>query len=144
MVQMDPLMPFIGIRFGSGRVLLRKNSTLNEALDMVISYHLSFSLLWWEGWMLLGKKLNPRDIWRCKGGSRQVEISHLQFTNVAFFIGKWSWPNFKILSALLLCFQSMSGIKINLSKRKFYGIGIDNDPLPLWVDKPLGSRFSKS
>ncbi|GJR84179.1 RNA-directed DNA polymerase, eukaryota [Tanacetum coccineum] len=57
-------------------------------------------------------------------GRDKVLISHLQFTDDALIVGHWSLPNAKNLSVILTCFQLASGLKVNFSKSKLFGIRV--------------------
>ncbi|GJZ13703.1 putative RNA-directed DNA polymerase, eukaryota, reverse transcriptase zinc-binding domain protein [Tanacetum coccineum] len=56
-------------------------------------------------------------------GSDNVNISHLQFADDALIIGKWSYENAKNLCRILRCFHLASGLKVNFSKSKLFGVG---------------------
>lgn len=56
-------------------------------------------------------------------GTNNVVISHLQFVDDALFVGEWSAVNATNLLHLLRCFGNASGLNINLSKSKLFGIG---------------------
>nr|GEV01459.1 putative RNA-directed DNA polymerase, eukaryota, reverse transcriptase zinc-binding domain protein [Tanacetum cinerariifolium] len=62
-----------------------------------------------------------------KVGSLEVEISHLQFADDAFIMGKWSIKNANNLCRILRCFNLASGLKVNFSKSKFFGVGVDTN-----------------
>ncbi|GKA93671.1 hypothetical protein Tco_0815657 [Tanacetum coccineum] len=59
-----------------------------------------------------------------KVGSNKVDISHLQFADDSLIMGKWSRVNAQNLCRLLSCFNLASGLKVNFSKSKFFGIGV--------------------
>ncbi|GJW59706.1 hypothetical protein Tco_0109041 [Tanacetum coccineum] len=54
----------------------------------------------------------------------KVPISHLQFADDALIVGHWSLSNAKNLSIILTCFHLASGLKVNFSKSKLFGIGV--------------------
>nr|KAJ0209709.1 hypothetical protein LSAT_V11C400167150 [Lactuca sativa] len=58
-------------------------------------------------------------------------ISHLQYADDVVFMGKWSEENLKNLIRILRCFELASGLKINLSKSKLYGVGTQDIELDL-------------
>ncbi|GJY58925.1 hypothetical protein Tco_0458817 [Tanacetum coccineum] len=60
-----------------------------------------------------------------KVGYNKVDVSHLQFADDALIIGKWSLENAKNLCRILRCFNLASGLKVNFTKSKFYGIGVN-------------------
>ncbi|GJZ86781.1 hypothetical protein Tco_0658391, partial [Tanacetum coccineum] len=65
-----------------------------------------------------------KDIFKgVKVGNDNVEISHLQFTDDALILGEWSHENAKNLCRLLRCFHLASGLKVNFSKSKIFGVG---------------------
>lgn len=49
----------------------------------------------------------------------------LQYADDTLLIGEWSISNAVNLVRILSCFQDMSGLKINISKSKVYGVGVD-------------------
>ncbi|GJR15528.1 retrotransposon protein, putative, ty1-copia subclass [Tanacetum coccineum] len=57
-----------------------------------------------------------------EGGSN---ISLLQYADDALFFGKWSRTNAKYLILILKCFGEASGLKVNLSKSRIFGVGVD-------------------
>ncbi|GJY53747.1 putative RNA-directed DNA polymerase [Tanacetum coccineum] len=54
-------------------------------------------------------------------------ISLFQYANDALFFGEWSASNARHLVRILDCFHDFSGLKINLSKSRLFGIGIPID-----------------
>ncbi|GKA91273.1 putative RNA-directed DNA polymerase [Tanacetum coccineum] len=60
-------------------------------------------------------------------GHNNVDLSHLQFTDDALIMGKWSLENAKNMCRILRCFHMSSGLKVNFSKSKFFGIGVSAD-----------------
>lgn len=59
-----------------------------------------------------------------KIGNDDVEISHLQFADDTLFLGAWSASNISNLLYLMRCFGDVSGLSINLSKKKLFGIEV--------------------
>lgn len=59
-----------------------------------------------------------------KVGKDEVELSHLQFTDDALFLGEWSAGNVVNLMHLLKCFEDASGLRINLHKSRTFGVGV--------------------
>ncbi|GJX03963.1 putative RNA-directed DNA polymerase [Tanacetum coccineum] len=53
-----------------------------------------------------------------------ANLSLLQYADDALFIGEWSRLNAKNLILILKCFENASGLKVNLSKSRLFGIGI--------------------
>ncbi|GJU24505.1 putative RNA-directed DNA polymerase, eukaryota, reverse transcriptase zinc-binding domain protein [Tanacetum coccineum] len=64
-----------------------------------------------------------------KIGSDEVCLTHLQYADDTIFIGKWNRNNIVNMMKLLKCFQLVSGLKVNLSKSKLYGIGIEMEEI---------------
>ncbi|GJX44734.1 putative RNA-directed DNA polymerase, eukaryota, reverse transcriptase zinc-binding domain protein [Tanacetum coccineum] len=62
-----------------------------------------------------------------KVGDNSVDLSHLQFADDALLLGKWSLDNARNLCRILRCFNMASGLKVNFSKSKFFGIGVTRD-----------------
>ncbi|GJU37692.1 putative RNA-directed DNA polymerase, eukaryota, reverse transcriptase zinc-binding domain protein [Tanacetum coccineum] len=60
-----------------------------------------------------------------KIGSNKVDVSNLQFADDAFILGKWSLENARTLCRILRCFNLASGLKVNFSKSKLFGVGVD-------------------
>lgn len=54
----------------------------------------------------------------------KIHISYLQIADDALIMGEWSLSNVKNLSRLLTCFYLASGLKVNFSKSKLFGIGV--------------------
>ncbi|GJW11402.1 putative RNA-directed DNA polymerase, eukaryota, reverse transcriptase zinc-binding domain protein [Tanacetum coccineum] len=59
-----------------------------------------------------------------KVGSNKVDISHLQYADDALIMGKWSLENATNLCPILRCFHLASGLKVNFSKSRLFGIGV--------------------
>ncbi|GJX94035.1 putative RNA-directed DNA polymerase, eukaryota, reverse transcriptase zinc-binding domain protein [Tanacetum coccineum] len=60
-----------------------------------------------------------------KIGSNKVDVSNLQFADDALILGKWSLENARTLCRILRCFNLASGLKVNFSKSKLFGVGVD-------------------
>ncbi|GKC77815.1 retrotransposon protein, putative, ty1-copia subclass [Tanacetum coccineum] len=54
-----------------------------------------------------------------------TNVSLIQYADDALFFGKWSSSNAKNLILILNCFEEASGLKVNLSKSRLFGIGVD-------------------
>ncbi|GJS39203.1 putative RNA-directed DNA polymerase [Tanacetum coccineum] len=54
----------------------------------------------------------------------RVVVSHLQYADDTIFFCDWSRNNGRNLMWLLKCFEKASGLRINLSKSKLYGVGV--------------------
>ncbi|GJR33308.1 putative RNA-directed DNA polymerase, eukaryota, reverse transcriptase zinc-binding domain protein [Tanacetum coccineum] len=78
-------------------------------------------------------------------GSDNVNISHLQFADDALIIGKWSYENAKNLCRILRCFHLASGLKVNFSKSKLFGVGATRVETNRYIDKailvPFGNKI---
>jgi hypothetical protein len=53
-----------------------------------------------------------------------VSVSHLQFADDTLLVGEKSWANVRALQAVLLLFESVSGLKVNFHKSMLSGINI--------------------
>nr|KAJ0214448.1 hypothetical protein LSAT_V11C400195850 [Lactuca sativa] len=58
-------------------------------------------------------------------------ISHLQYADDVIFMGSWSSENIKNLIRILRCFELPSGLKINMSKSRLFGFGVQNYELEM-------------
>lgn len=56
-------------------------------------------------------------------------ISHLMYADDVTFVGEWSESNFLNLNRILRCFFIASGLKVNLSKSKVFGVGVEHEEL---------------
>ncbi|GJY46363.1 peroxidase 64 [Tanacetum coccineum] len=54
----------------------------------------------------------------------RVVVSHLEYADDTIFFCDWSRNNGRNLMWLLKCFEKASGLRINLSKSKLYGVGV--------------------
>ncbi|XP_071718961.1 secreted RxLR effector protein 78-like [Rutidosis leptorrhynchoides] len=82
----DPLSPFLFIIAGEGLNLLMNMAT--------------------------GKGL----VCRAAIGKDKIPLSHLQYADDTIFIGSWLKRNIRNVLKVLLCFEEVSGLKINLKK----------------------------
>lgn len=57
-------------------------------------------------------------------GMDRVEVSHLQYADDSIFFGEWDRRNIGNLMIILKSFEAVSGLKINLNKSRFYGLGV--------------------
>ncbi|GAU32654.1 hypothetical protein TSUD_219040 [Trifolium subterraneum] len=53
-----------------------------------------------------------------------ISISHLQFADDTLLLGARSWANVRVLRAVLMLFESMSGLKVNFNKSMLVGVNI--------------------
>jgi hypothetical protein len=58
------------------------------------------------------------------GMVNQVVVSHLQFADDTLLLGNKSWANVRALRAVLVLFESLSGLKVNFNKSLLVGINI--------------------
>jgi hypothetical protein len=56
------------------------------------------------------------------GSTNSVVVSHLQFADDTLLLGVKSWANVRALRAVLLLFEAMYGLKVNIHK-KYVGWG---------------------
>ncbi|GAU26497.1 hypothetical protein TSUD_361300 [Trifolium subterraneum] len=55
-----------------------------------------------------------------------VSISQLQFADDTLLLGVKSWANVRALRAVLVLFETMSGLKVNFNKSMLVGVNISN------------------
>ncbi|XP_022003012.1 uncharacterized protein LOC110900430 [Helianthus annuus] len=55
------------------------------------------------------------------------KISHLLYADEALFVGEWSEENFHNLARILRCFHLSSGLQVNFSKSKVFGVGVKSE-----------------
>ena len=58
------------------------------------------------------------------GNSASTIVLHLQFADDTLILGDKSWANIRAMRAILLLFQSMSGLKVNFSKSCLVGVNV--------------------
>ncbi|GAU27940.1 hypothetical protein TSUD_146550 [Trifolium subterraneum] len=58
------------------------------------------------------------------GEGAPISISHLQFADDTLLLWDKSWANVRALRAVLLLFESMSGLKVNFNKSMLVGVNI--------------------
>jgi hypothetical protein len=56
------------------------------------------------------------------GAHGDVSISNLQFADDTLLMGVKSWANIRVLKAMLILFESVSGLKVNFHKSMLYGV----------------------
>ncbi|GJX75163.1 RNA-directed DNA polymerase, eukaryota, reverse transcriptase zinc-binding domain protein [Tanacetum coccineum] len=56
-----------------------------------------------------------------------ANVSLLQYADDALFFGEWSKSNMIHLLHILNCFHDVSGLEINLSKSRLFGIGVSGE-----------------
>ncbi|MCI34179.1 RNA-directed DNA polymerase (Reverse transcriptase), partial [Trifolium medium] len=60
------------------------------------------------------------------GMQNPVSISHLQFADDTLLLGTKSWANVHALRAVLVLFETMSGLKVNFNKCMLVGVNISD------------------
>ena len=58
------------------------------------------------------------------GNNASTIVSHLQFADDTLILGDKSWANIRVMRAILLLFQSLSGLKVNFSKSCLVGVNV--------------------
>ncbi|GAU24627.1 hypothetical protein TSUD_289900 [Trifolium subterraneum] len=94
--QGDPLSPFLFLLAAEG---------LNIIMSALVSNNL----------------FTPYDI----GPQNSVEVSHLQFADDTSLVGVKSWANVRALKAVLILFESISGLKVNFNKSMLFGVNVN-------------------
>ncbi|XP_071688738.1 uncharacterized protein [Rutidosis leptorrhynchoides] len=78
-----------------------------------------------EGLNILSKILVKDDIIRgVEIGDNKIVISHIQFAKDTIFFGDWNKRNIRNIHKTLICFQKLSGLRINFKKTYLYGVGV--------------------
>lgn len=107
-------------------VLRRKNSLCSKVFVRAIHFPLFFLFdIAIEARNVMMVESIEKGLFKgIKVGNNNVEISNLQFADDALFIGSWLTTNTRNLLQLLSCFGDASGLQINRTKRKLYGVGV--------------------
>jgi len=58
------------------------------------------------------------------GGSDSMILSHLQFADDTLLLGEKSWATVRALRAMLVLFETVSGLKVNFHKSSLVGVNI--------------------
>ncbi|GAU38645.1 hypothetical protein TSUD_276840 [Trifolium subterraneum] len=77
------------------------------------------------------------------GKSASILVSHLQFADETLLMGTKSWANVRALRAMLVLFETMSGLKVNFNKSMLVGVNIPDS----WLGEAtsaLGCRTHSS
>ncbi|XP_021986537.1 uncharacterized protein LOC110882974 [Helianthus annuus] len=74
--------------------------------------------------MFMNRACNLGIFHGCKLPNRGPVISHLCYANDVLFIGEWSEKNILALNCLLRWLSLVTGLKVNRSKSKLYGVGV--------------------
>ncbi|GAU24512.1 hypothetical protein TSUD_156240 [Trifolium subterraneum] len=79
-----------------------------------------------EGLNVLMKTMVERNLFSgySVGEGASISISNLQFADDTLLLGDKSWANVCALCAVLLLFESMSGLKVNFNKSMLVGVNI--------------------
>ncbi|CAJ2644025.1 unnamed protein product [Trifolium pratense] len=106
-------------------------------LDDVMG-RMSFPTLWrkWipaEGLNVLMEAMVARNLFTgySVGGQESIVVSHLQFADDTLLMGVKSWANVRALRAVLVLFETMSGLKVNFHKSVLVGVNIPDS----WLDE---------
>nr|KYP76076.1 hypothetical protein KK1_020298 [Cajanus cajan] len=62
-------------------------------------------------------------------GKNQVKVSILQYANDTILLGKEKLSNVVIIKSILICFELISGLKVNFAKSRFDGVGVERKTL---------------
>ncbi|CAJ2662016.1 unnamed protein product [Trifolium pratense] len=95
--QGDPLSPFLFLLAAEG---------LNVLMDAMVARNL------FQGYSF--------------GEQGMVSVSHLQFADDTLLLGVKSWANVRALRAVLVLFETMSGLKVNFNKSMLVGVNISD------------------
>ena len=58
------------------------------------------------------------------GDGNMAIVSHLQFADDTLNLGEKSWANIRTMRAILILFESLSGLKVNFSKSHLVGVNV--------------------
>ncbi|GAU42656.1 hypothetical protein TSUD_398610 [Trifolium subterraneum] len=95
LLQGDPLSPFLFLLVAEG---------LNVLMEAMVARNL------FTGYSV--GEFNP------------ISVSHLQFADDTLILGVKSWANVRALRAVLVLFETMSGLKVNFNKNMLVGVNI--------------------
>ena len=59
------------------------------------------------------------------GTQTVLSVSYLQFANDTLLVGIKSWFKFRALKAVLILFESISGLKVNFNKSMLFGVNVN-------------------
>ncbi|GAU41847.1 hypothetical protein TSUD_177580 [Trifolium subterraneum] len=90
-----------------------------------------------EGLHVMMKTMVERNIFIGYRVGESDSISHLQFADDTLLLGEKSWANVRALGAVLVLFETMSGLKVNFNK----SLPIGGDPRRLGFWEPLLARL---
>jgi hypothetical protein len=95
--QGDPLSPFLFLVAAEG---------LHVLMEAVVDQN-----------MFTGYRVGEQD---------PVAVSHLRFADDTLLLGAKSWANVRALRAVLVLFETMSGLKVNFNKSMLVGVNISD------------------
>jgi hypothetical protein len=58
------------------------------------------------------------------GPQNEVQVSYLQFADDTLLVGAKNWANVRALKAVLVLFESVSGLKVNFHKSMLFGVNV--------------------
>ncbi|GAU14707.1 hypothetical protein TSUD_203560 [Trifolium subterraneum] len=111
--QRDPLSPFLFLLAAEGLHVLMEAM---EAQNLFVGYRV--------------------------GNSAPISVSHLQFADDTLLMGTNCWANVRALRAVLVLFETMSGLKVNFNKSMLVRVNIPDSWLGE-VASALGCRVGK-
>ncbi|EOY14430.1 Uncharacterized protein TCM_033819 [Theobroma cacao] len=88
------------------------------------------------GEVLSGMLWKVEDLGMCKGvvvGDNGMSVTHLQYADDTIIFCEPKIENMLRVKWILRCFQSVSGLRINLSKSHLIGIGVEQNVVENWA-----------
>ncbi|OMO91306.1 reverse transcriptase [Corchorus capsularis] len=73
-------------------------------------------------------------------GNSNLSISHLQYADDTVIFCEPCIEQIRNVKNVLICFQLVSGLKVNFNKSRLYGIGVDDSSLQGWAND-IGCKF---
>ncbi|CAJ2670980.1 unnamed protein product [Trifolium pratense] len=73
------------------------------------------------------------------GEHSPISVSHLQFADDTLLLGVKSWANVRALRAVLVLFETMSGLKVNFNKSMLVGVNISDS----WLEEAASALCCK-
>lgn len=96
---------------------LRQGDPLSPFLFLLASEGLNVMM----NAMVANRLFSPYTI----GTQYVVSVSHLQFADDTLLVGVKSWSNVRALKAVLVLFESISGLKVNFNKSMLFGYNVN-------------------
>ncbi|XP_023773246.2 uncharacterized protein LOC111921907 [Lactuca sativa] len=96
----------------------------------------------WRGWIQGCLRSSSALILVNGSPTDEFEFSRRIRQDDALFVGEWSEENIKNLARILRCFHVSSGLQVNFSKSRVFGIGVDHREVET-LAKPLGCEPAK-